>query len=101
MPVELEALAPLAPESSPPRFPGATENRDSTTKTARILSVCPLKRSDGAYVIGLETADEFIDYTLDEKDALFLATALGNYYKLFHLSGSAGTPSEDALKPSS
>jgi hypothetical protein len=65
-----------------------------------IVSVCP--SHDGGevkFVIGVETKNENLAYLIDIRSANLLAFGLLDYLKPFHLSGSNGTPSADALNP--
>lgn len=69
---------------------------------SRIMSVCP--SHDGGevkFVIGIQTQNENLDYLIDTRSAVLLAYGLLGYLKPFHLLGSDGTPSADALNPSS
>jgi hypothetical protein len=74
---------------------------------ATVVSVCPShKGGEPKFVIGIETQNETIDYLIDIRSAILLAYGLLahgllDYLRPFHLSGSNGTPSADALKPSS
>jgi hypothetical protein len=79
-----------------------------------VVSVCP-KHAGGElkFAIGIETQNEKLDYLIDTRSAILLAYGLLahgllDYLRLFqlsgkpfHLSGSDGTPSADALNPSS
>ncbi len=65
-----------------------------------IVSVCPShERGELKFVIGIETQNESLDYQIDMRSAVLLAFGLLNYLRPFHLSGSNGTPSADALNP--
>jgi hypothetical protein len=75
--------------------------------SSTVVSVCP--NHDGGelkFVIGIEIQNETRDYLIDVRSASLLAYGLLahgllDYLRPFHLSGSNGTPSADALNPSS
>ena len=71
--------------------------------TSTILSVCPSHAGGQLkFVIGIEAKNESLDYLIDTRSSILLAYGLLahgllDYLRLFHFSGSDGTPSADAL----
>jgi hypothetical protein len=75
----------------------AQENR---RMSSTIMSICPSHvENELKFVIGIETQTESLDYVIDMRSAILLAFGLFGYLRPFHLSGSNGTPSTDALNP--
>lgn len=77
---------------------------DAHPIASTIVSVCPNHiGGELKFVIGIETQNESLDYLIDMRSAVLLAHGLLDYLKPnhSHLSGSDGTPSADALNPSS
>ena len=67
-----------------------------------VVSVCPCHvGGELKFVIGIEAKNEILEYLIDTRSAILLAHGLLDYLKPFHLLGSNGTPSADALNPSS
>jgi hypothetical protein len=75
--------------------------------TSTVVSVCPSHAGgELKFVIGIEAQNESLDYLIDIRSAILLAYGLLahgllDYLRPFHLSGSNGTPSADALNPNS
>jgi len=91
---------PSQKQKERPASKGTAQENGMVSST--VVSVCPSHAGgELKFVIGIEAQNESLDYLIDIRSAILLAHGLLDYLRPFHLSGSNGTPSADALNPSS